>query len=130
MAFDLTGEGKLPDNQQGAVLKYDAATGYWVPVNKVGRNLLNTTAPNYLTQLTSYLNNYRDKPLILIGDWSASNYTNAGFAEGAADAIGIDQIILVWIIAIGRLSPILGKGLVRAGSMLMLVAVWSYVLLV
>jgi DNA/RNA endonuclease G (NUC1) len=107
MAFDLTGEGKLPTNQQGAVLKYDTATGYWVPVNKIGRNLLNPTAPNYLTQLTSYLNNYRDKPLILIGDWSGSNYINAGFAEGAADAM---------FTALVRLDQLRGGSIGNAGG--------------
>jgi hypothetical protein len=46
---------------------------------------LNTT--DYQAKLNTYLNQRRDKPVVLIADWSNSNMLNSGFAEAAADAL-------------------------------------------
>ncbi len=95
----------------GLMMRYDLATGYWVPVTKNGAVAPDFPAgenpgndPGYLTKLESYIAPYIDKnqPLVLLNDWSNNNESSApdsGFTEAAADAfftslVQLDQLFI------------------------------------
>jgi DNA/RNA endonuclease G (NUC1) len=95
----------------GLMMRYDLATGYWVPVNKYGvvagdfpAGLSPKDDPGYLTKLKSYIAPYLDKnePLVLLNDWSNNNESAApdsGFSEAVADAfftslVQLDQLFI------------------------------------
>jgi hypothetical protein len=93
------------------MMKYDLATGYWVPVTKYGAVAPDFPAgespendPDYLTKLKSYIAPYLDnnQPLVLLNDWSNNNESAApdsGFSEAVADAfftslVQLDQLFI------------------------------------
>ncbi len=95
----------------GLMMRYDLATGYWVPVTKYGAvagdfpaGLSPKDDPGYLTKLKSYIAPYLDKnqPLVLLNDWSNNNESAApdsGFSEAVADAfftsiVQLDQLFI------------------------------------
>ena len=95
----------------GLMMRYDLATGYWVPVTKYGAvagdfpaGLSPKDDPSYLTKLKSYIAPYLDKnqPLVLLNDWSNNNESSApdsGFSEAVADAfftslVQLDQLFI------------------------------------
>ncbi|MEG4964369.1 DNA/RNA non-specific endonuclease, partial [Microcoleus sp. K4-C2] len=95
----------------GLMMRYDLATGYWVPVTKYGAvagdfpaGLSPKDDPGYLTKLKSYIAPYLDKnqPLVLLNDWSKnaeSSAPDSGFSEGVADAfftslVQLDQLFI------------------------------------
>ncbi|MBE9163692.1 DNA/RNA non-specific endonuclease [Tychonema sp. LEGE 06208] len=95
----------------GLMMRYDLATGYWVPVNKYGAVAPDFPAgenpeddADYLTKLESYIAPYLDnnQPLVLLNDWSNNNESAApdsGFSEAVADTffaslVQLDQLFI------------------------------------
>ena len=95
----------------GLMMRYDLATGYWVPVTKYGAVAPDFTAglspkddPGYFTKLKSYIAPYLDnnQPLVLLNDWSNNNESAApdsGFSEAVADSfftslVQLDQLFI------------------------------------
>ena len=83
---------------EGLVMKYDRATGYWVPVDENGAPVEDFPSsanpggdPEYLSNLKNYIAPYiaQKAPLVLIPDWAGdfeSATPDSGFTEAAADA--------------------------------------------
>ncbi|MEG4811502.1 DNA/RNA non-specific endonuclease [Microcoleus sp. F8-D3] len=95
----------------GLMMRYDLATGYWVPVTKYGAVAPDFPAgenpendADYLTKLESYIAPYLDnnQPLVLLNDWSNNNESAApdsGFSEAVADTffaslVQLDQLFI------------------------------------
>ena len=95
----------------GLMMRYDLATGYWVPVTKYGAVAPDFPAGenpeddvDYLTKLESYIAPYLDnnQPLVLLNDWSNNNESAApdsGFSEAVADTffaslVQLDQLFI------------------------------------
>jgi DNA/RNA endonuclease G (NUC1) len=100
LGYQIADVGKAA-NSPGVVMRYDHLTGYWVPIDKDRRDLLNPNQANYLTTLDNYLNNYQYRPIVLLADWAKNNESvinDSGFSEGAADAffaslVQLDQLL-------------------------------------
>ena len=94
MAHDIANPNSRTN---GLVMKYDKFTGNWVPVDRNGNvnsnfaSGRNPNSSNYSRDLKNYIeNNYLGQPLVLLPDWASgneSNVYNAGFTEGAGDAL-------------------------------------------
>ncbi|MEG3847469.1 DNA/RNA non-specific endonuclease, partial [Microcoleus sp. herbarium19] len=98
-------------NDNGLMMRYDLATGYWVPVTKYGAVAPDFPAgenpeddADYLTKLESYIAPYLDQnqSLVLLNDWSnnaESSAPDSGFSEAVADAfftslVQLDQLLI------------------------------------
>ena len=97
----------IEDN--GLMMRYNPASGYWVPITKNGAVAPDFPAgdnpgndPDYLNKLESYIAPYiaKNQPLVLLNDWSNNNESSvpdSGFSEAAADAfftslVQLDQL--------------------------------------
>ena len=88
------------EDNKGLILRYDDLSGNWIPVEKSGlftwrdnTDLTNGVEPGeagYMTILGNKIqNDYKNKPLILLPEWSTnqeSTVPDSGFTEAAADA--------------------------------------------
>ena len=120
--------GNILDSQNGGLMmRYDRPTGYWVPVDEEGRIPgdfpagMEPNAPGYKDALLDYLlegddelkDEYRQKPLVLLSDWSGDNESgipDSGFSEAAADSIFSSLVQLdQWLGgSVGSLNPTAG----------------------
>ena len=89
--------------EKGLILRYDKASGTWIPVDENRRTLTDITGglatdPNYLSTLASNIQTtYQNKPLVLLPEWSLddeSTISTSGFTEGAADAFFASMVQL------------------------------------
>ncbi|MEB3340026.1 DNA/RNA non-specific endonuclease [Okeania sp.] len=110
--YDLAdGIANLDSDTDGLILRYEPATGYWVPVNEQGQVLFSPSGNNYLAELREFIApenpapgqiNYLESqtPVVLLADWSHdSSIPDSGFSEAAADSlfaslVQLDQLLM------------------------------------